>query len=174
MKNQSSLPLQRSAVSPPCTVDSLFPKPLYRKLSQHRKESIRGLDRWKYPENNTKKAYCVTDRTLSPHSFLSIGRREDKTGLTLLFQQKAIVSSYRLAQITVVAETKRQGKELSTALRKPIPLESHQKRRPLRQRSLHAFSALLRTDLGSKAGRRKTILPALNRPGTPGDLLGPW
>ena len=171
--NQSSLTLSRASASPPCTLNFLFPKPLYRKLSQHRKDPLRGLSHWHYQESSSKKTHSVTDRTQSPHSFLSIGRQEDRTGLTLLFQQRAIVSGSserRLRQCAALAE---RGKQLQTAIKRQIDTESLKKRRALRQRSLYAFGVLTRTD--QRAGRRlKTLLPALNRPATPGEPLGPW
>lgn len=178
MLNQSSFALHRSPIkckaSPPSTLNFLFPKPLYRKLSQHPKDSLRGLSHLHSHETSCKKTHCATDRTLSPYSFLSIGREErSRSRLTLLFQQRAIVpvnSQFRLREISALAVDSKREKLLDSRLHSP------QKHRPLRQHSLHAFNVLTRTEKGAKGTirRKTTILPSLNRPETPGESLGPW
>ena len=178
MLNQSSFTLHRSSIkrkaSPPSTLNFLFPKPVYRKLSQHPKYSLRGISHLHSQETSCKKTHCVTDRSLSPYSFLSIGRGERSgSRLTLLFQQRAIVSvnsQLRLREIaTLAVDSKRE--KLRDGRR-----QGDQKHRPLRQHSLHAFNVLTRAEKREKGTihRKTTVLPPLNRPETPGESLGPW
>ena len=174
MKKLTYSPLQRSPTRipqvPVTSFGLLLPKKGYRRLELYRKAEIRLIPQGEKTINSktlTKRANSVTTRTLSPISFLQIGKAQNKqSNLTLLFQQKAVISEIR--------EIKPENRE-NCMKKEEIEAKNRVKMRYLREKRNRTFSLLgIREEKRGSARRRETILPDIRKQWSRETILGPW
>ena len=174
----------------PANINMIFARPLYCKLSEQRKASLKIVN--KAEDRSASKKPSCTDRTLSPHSFMLIGRdehslsvlpdtrRRRKSALTLLFhhRKKPPECAY------LVKEEPKHDQKLLTTYQKKQQEEFIRKRfvsktpevesqehleRSHRQRSVSALKISPKSDFTISrrpVQRQVTVLPTL-RPARP-------